>query len=273
VANLFVVTIHAVQFRRSAVGDSARAIFRLAPTNFGSALLVLGAAAAPDARGYLWTGACLLLVLAVVRRREAGFDVRADHFAERHRLVVIIALGETVVATGVGAQGRLDEAMVLIALLLSVTLLAQLWWVYFGGDDDRGAQMLDAAPPERRARLALQAYGLGHFVHVAGLVLLATGIEEVVSEPTDTLAWRFAVTMSAGCATFLLAEAFFVRTLAIGSGRLLAVAAAVARPTAALGSAVAAVAEIAGLVVVAGLLLALRAQTGDPEESEPLALA
>jgi low temperature requirement protein LtrA len=273
IANLFVVTIHAVQFLRSSVGDSAQAILRIAPTNFGSALLVLIAAAVPDgARDYLWAAACLVLVQSVIRRREAGFDLRAEHFAERHRLLVIIALGETVVATGSAAQGHIDEGAVLAALLLSVMLLALLWWVYFGGDDDRGAAVLDAADPAQRARLAMMAYALGHFLHIAGLILLATGLAEVVAHPSEAMSTRFAVTMSAGCATFLLAEALFVRTLDIGTGLLLAVAGVVAVPAALLGREISGVAETIGLVVVVGALIAVRMQRAEPEESEPIAV-
>jgi low temperature requirement protein LtrA len=273
VANLFVVTVHAVQFKRSSVGDSARAIYRIAPTNFGSAALVLAAAAVPsDVRGYLWAAACLVLVQAVVMRRETGFDVRPEHFAERHRLLVIIALGETVVATGVGAEGRLDEGMVVVALLLCVALLAQLWWVYFGGDDDRGAQVLDSVSPERRARLALMAYSLGHFAHIAGLVLLAAGVEAVVAHPADSLVARSAVTLSAGCAIFLLAEAFFVRTLEIGSGRLFVAAALAALPTALLGFGLDALLELGGLILVVAALLTVRHRRSPAVESASVAV-
>jgi low temperature requirement protein LtrA len=273
IANLFVVTIHGVQFLRSSVGDSARAIWRIAPTNFGSALLVLIAAAVPDEiRGYFWAAACLVLVQSIVRRQEAGFDVRAEHFAERHRLLVIIALGETVVATGSAADHHVDDPLVIVALLLSVALLALLWWVYFGGDDDRGAAVLDDAEPERRARLAMTAYAVGHFLHIAGLILLATGLEEVVAHPTETMTARYALTMSAGCATFLLAEAFFVRTLEIGNGLALALAGVAALPAALLGTTVSGMAEAIGLIILVGALIAVRMQLPKPEESDPVAV-
>jgi low temperature requirement protein LtrA len=274
IANLFVVTIHGIQFLRSSVGDSAQAIWRIAPTNFGSALLVLMAAAAPDdLRGYFWAAACLVLVQSVVRGQEAGFDVRAEHFAERHRLLVIIALGETVVATGTAAEHHVDDATVIVALGLSVVLLALLWWVYFGGDDDRGAAVLDDAEPQRRARLAMTAYAVGHFLHIAGLILLATGLEEVVAHPTDPMTARYAFTMSAGCATFLLAEAFFVRTLEIGTGLLLAVAGLVAVPAGFLGTEVSGMAEAIGLIAVVAVLVALRMRLPKPEESETVAVS
>jgi low temperature requirement protein LtrA len=276
IANLFVVSIHGVQFLRSSVGDSARAILRIAPTNFTSALLVLIAAVVPDeARGYVWAAACLVLVQSIVRGEESGFDIRAEHFAERHRLLVIIALGETVVATGVSAEGKLrdEDGMVVVALLLSVTLLAELWWVYFGGDDDRGAQVLDDAPPARRARLAMLAYALGHFVHIAGLILLATGVEAVVAHPGDVLGARLAWTMSAGCATFLLAEAFFVRTLQIGTGLLLIGAAVAVLPATWLGSEISGLAELIALTLLVGVLLAVRSRQPGRRESAPVTVA
>jgi low temperature requirement protein LtrA len=133
--------------------------------------------------------------------------------------------------------------------------------------------VLDDAEPERRARLAMTAYAVGHFLHIAGLILLATGLEEVVAHPTEAMGARYAVTMSAGCATFLLAEAFFVRTLKIGTGLLLAVAGLVALPTALLGTAVTGVAETVGLIVVVGALIAMRMRLPKPEESEPVAVS
>ena len=71
-------------------------------------------------------------------------------------------------ATGAGAQGRLDDVEVLFGPPLSLVLLAGLWWVYFGGDDARGAEALAVAPPERMSKDAFWAYSMLHFFHIVG---------------------------------------------------------------------------------------------------------
>src|SRR3954454_1792942 len=120
IAYLVVVLVHGAQFGRSALGGSARAILRVLPLNLVMcAGLVLAAFLAPHRLAWIgWAVAVAFIVVATVRVRGTGFTVRAEHFAERHQLLIIVALGETVVATGAGAQNRLREAAVLSALLL-----------------------------------------------------------------------------------------------------------------------------------------------------------
>ena len=91
-----------------------------------------------------------------------GFVVSVPHFVERHGLVVIVALGESVVVIGAGAAGLpLDAGLVLVALL-SLSLSAALWWVYFSDEDDVERAFEDA-PPERRPELALRGFGYWHY--------------------------------------------------------------------------------------------------------------
>src|ERR1700760_987524 len=137
IAYLLVVLIHGAQFTRSSLGTSSEAIRRIVPVNVGAALMLVLAAALGGGLAWIgWALAIVPLVLAVVVRRERGFALRAGHFAERHQLIIIIALGETVVAVGAGAQDRLHSFPVVVAVLLSLALLSAVWWLYFGGDDD-----------------------------------------------------------------------------------------------------------------------------------------
>ena len=232
---------------------------------------MLLAAAVSDRWAWVcWLGAVVVLALAVVLRRESGFTIRIDHFAERHQLIIIIALGETVVATGAGAQGRLQQPLVVVAVLTSVALLAALWWLYFGGDDERALEALADVPEEGLASMVLRSYSLVHLVHVAGLVLVAAGLHEVVAEPDHPLSLRLTLTMAAGIATFLAAELMFLSSLHLPGRWPLAAGCVAALVVSPLGLA-SGLAEMAALAVVttatvAGAarlrLVRLRASTG-----------
>ena len=104
----------------------------------------------------LWTGAAVLIWCTPWLTGTEGFLVSASHFVERHGLVIIVALGESVVVIGVGAAGLpLDLELVVVALL-SLALSASLWWLYFRGEDEVERAM-ERAEPSRRARLAVMA--------------------------------------------------------------------------------------------------------------------
>lgn len=230
IAYLLVVLVHSAQFTRSSLGTSSDAIRRIVPVNVATALmLVLAAALGADLAWIGWALAIVPLAFAVLVRRERGFAVRAGHFAERHQLIIIIALGETVVAVGAGAQDRLHSFPVVIAVLLSLALLSAVWWLYFGGDDDeRAVEVLAQVPDTEAPSLALRAYSLAHLLHVAGLVLVAVGLHAVVADPAHGLSARNAVTTGAGLALFMVGEFCFLRTLHLSAGWPLAGGAAAA---------------------------------------------
>ena len=251
VAYLVVVLVHGFQFTRSSVGGSAAAILRLLPVNLSVAALLLVAAAIGPHRGWIcWALAAGVLIVALSPRSSSGFGLRADHFAERHQLVVIIALGETIVATGVGAEGRLRLFAVVVAVLLAMAFVSALWWVYFGGDDEAGAAALAVALEDDRIGASAWAFAGAHIVHVAGLVLVAAGLEEVIAVPTHELGLRIALTLAVGCATFLGAQALYLRLLDLPGGAPLLVGGLLALAVAAIGHAVNAVTELGVLVVI-----------------------
>jgi low temperature requirement protein LtrA len=101
-------------------------------------------------------------------------------------------------------------------VLVSVTLIAGLWWVYFGADDSRGGKALSHVEPERMAHEAIQAYFVAHLLHIAGLVLVAAGLHVVVHDPAHQLDRRIAVTLAAGCAAYLAGEILYRARLDLG---------------------------------------------------------
>ena len=253
-----VVVIHGVQFARSSLGGSAEAIWEVMWLNLGVAGgLLLAAVLEPHGAAWVgWGFSFAVIVFLVARGSAEGFTLRADHFAERHQLLIIIALGETVVATGAGAQGRLDEFAVLLAVLLSLTLLAGLWWVYFGGDDSRGAERLASEEESRMASDALWSYGMVHFLHIIGLILVAAGLHYVVAAPTEQLSVQAAVDLGVGTAVFVLAQLEFRRRMLIGRLGVLGGAAVLCGVAVLLGRAADGLVELTALaVVVVGALV------------------
>ena len=263
-AYLVVVTVHAVQFSRSSLGGSARAILLVLPVNYGICVLLVVAAVLGPAWGWLgWVGAVLVLLSTLVSRPEGSFAIRSEHFVERHQLLVIIALGETIIAAGVSVQGDLTRPAVLVGFLLAMALISALWWVYFGsGDDQRGLHALEAAPPEQRPGLCIRAYGHAHLLHIAGLVLVAAGLHEIVHDPTHHLSWAYALTCSAGVAAFLLAQASFRRVMDTGPVGGLVAAATVALALAPVGVLVAGLGQLACLAAVTAGSAAVLARGG-----------
>ncbi len=219
VSYLVVVTIHHVQFARSSLGDSALAIRTLVPFNYGAGALLILAAVIGERWGWVcWVMAVVLFVASMARPSDVTFALRPEHFAERHRLLIIVALGETIVAIGAGAEGHLNEPRVFAIVVLAMILICALWWIYFAvGDETAGAEALERIPAARRTTVALIAYSYTHVLHIAGLVLVAVGLHDVVHDPGHRLTWGVATTLSAGVAVFLIAQALFRNVLGIGN--------------------------------------------------------
>ncbi|MFC4452625.1 low temperature requirement protein A [Deinococcus sonorensis] len=222
---LLVTLVHAGLFRR-APGSSSRAILGIAPFNLASVLLVLTAGFALSPwKWALWMAAVGVVALTSAFRRESGFTLSPAHFVERHGLVIIVALGESIVAIGVGLGDRALSAPVLLAALLTLALSAALWWSYFDHDDHLAESALARAPAERRPRMALNGFGYGHYLMIAGIVLLASGVKLGVADPLRpeaAAAWN----LGAGLALYLLGDVLYRRVVQIGPGRLRLVVAA-----------------------------------------------
>ena len=250
-AYLVVVGVHASLFMRSSVASVVRAIVRLAPWNVTSALLVVAGGALGGAAQYaLWTSAFLLEWLTPVIRPNRGFDIGAAHFVERHGLVVIVAIGESVVAIGIGASHLPVDAALVVAAALGLALSACLWWAYFGGDEEKAERALAAMPPIPRAGAALRGFGYWHIPMLLGIVTIAAAERRGFSHPFASLEWRVAALLGGGVAIFLVGNALFRHELAIGRGLTEAIAAIAALATMPLGALVSPVAQTAALVVV-----------------------
>lgn len=224
----------------------------IAPINLGIVAGLFLAAALPEPWRWVgWTLSALLPVLSMAFRTEARFTIRPAHFAERHRLMLIIALGESVLAIGRSAQGHLRDADFLVAVLLAMALIGLLWWVHFADDAslDRVEEVVER-PEGMAGRTALLSFSMGYLILVAGLVLVAAGVHEAVHDPSHHLSWRVALTMSAGAAIYLVGNVFYLWRLGVGHRRWFAVTAVLALVVAPVGHVVTGTVQVAALVLV-----------------------
>ena len=248
-----VVLVHLWLFAHVA-GGGARAIRSLAPSNLlGAALVLAGGALGGDAQVALWiAGAAVSWIVPRLTVDLSSFDVAAGHFVERHGLVVIVAIGESVIAIGIGAAERAVDAELVLVAVVGLLLSAGLWWTYFGGDE-RAEAALAGMAPARRGRAALEGFGYAHLALLLAVVCVAVGLKKATGHAYDVLEGDQALVLAGGVALFLAADVAFRRVLAIGTGPARAVGAVLAPATIPLGTEVAAIAQLAVLAVVVAL--------------------
>jgi len=214
-AYLLVIAVHTGMF---AAADVPRAsVLRMGLANLvNAALVVTGGYLQGSAQLLLWTAAFGLQFAIPYLVDLPQFQLRSDHFVERHGLVAIIAFGESVIAIGIGAGDTHLTATVIAAAMLALAVCVGLWWAYFGRDDDeRAVHFMAALDDARRNHLAVRIYNLGHYALLLGVILFATGAKSVVAHPTDVLTPAQATVLAAGVALFLLADTGIRRTLGL----------------------------------------------------------
>jgi low temperature requirement protein LtrA len=250
-AYLCVVLVHAILFISGSPERIVRSMRRIGPLNVTAALVVLVAGSVGGVAQYVLLVAAIALTWGVAGLTSAGgFAIAPEHFVERHGLVVLIAIGESVVAIGVGA-GEQPIGIRLVAIAtLALLLNACLWWAYFGGDDARAEAALHATPVDDRPRRVLIAFGYWHVPLLLGIVAAAAGVERIVEAPGHHVSASHALLLGGGVATFLVGDVLFRRTLAIGPLRYRALAAPLVLAAVLAGTRVGGYAEAAMVVVV-----------------------
>ena len=195
-------------------------------TAVGIAVLVVGAVLDGNARTAVWAAALVFDMAGPLIIDPGGWRLVPGHFAERHGLIVIVALGESIVAIGVGAGAGVDGG-VIAAAVLGIAVASALWWVYFDVAALAAAQRLAELEPVRaRNKLARDAFSYLHLPMVGSIVLVAFGMKATLAHVADPLAWQSAAALVGGLALYLLAQvAFKLRSLGSVSAQRLAAAA------------------------------------------------
>jgi low temperature requirement protein LtrA len=180
-----------------------------ASTVIAVSLLVLASLFDGVAQGALWALALFLDMAGPYFFGSEGWKLMPEHFAERHGLVVIIALGESIVAIGVGATGALTLGIG-TAAVLGVALTAAMWWAYFDIVAIVAARRLGEAERGRvQNEMARDSYSYVHLAMIAGIVLVALGLKKTIGhfdEPLDTVP---AFALLGGLAIYLLGHVSF----------------------------------------------------------------
>jgi low temperature requirement protein LtrA len=222
VAYLVVRTMHLALYAIAAKGDHdlLGAVLRMTPSSLISGVLLVTAGFLEgDVRIAFWVIALATDYLGVLVGRGSGWRVAPRHFAERHGLIVIIAIGESIVAVGVGAAGLPLDAGRVTAALLGITIAAALWWAYFDWASIVTERMLGRLTGAERAALARDAYSYLHLPMVAGIVLFALGMKKTLADVDDPLETIPTAALGGGLALYLLAHVLLRYRISLSMGR------------------------------------------------------
>jgi low temperature requirement protein LtrA len=190
------------------------AVVRFAPTALlGASLIVAAGFLDGNAQVAVWLVALTIDYLGpALIGAGRGWRIAPEHFAERHGLIILIALGESIIAIGVGAGLVLDPGVV-TAAALGIVVASALWWLYFDVAAILARTRLVQASGAEQARMARDAYSYLHLPMVAGIVLFALGLKTTIAHVGDELATVPAVGLCGGTGLFLLANvAYLFRT-------------------------------------------------------------
>ena len=188
-----------------------RSVVSLAISSAVGVGIIAGAAATDDVlQGSLWALAILLDFGGPYFFGVEGWRMLPEHFAERFGLIVIIALGESIVAIGAGVPSGGVDAGVVAAAALGTAVAAALWWLYFDVVAIVATRRLaKAAPGRERNSIGRDSYGYLHFPMIAGIVLGALGLKKTLGDTGDPLKLVPAAAMLGGTAVYLLAHVAF----------------------------------------------------------------
>jgi low temperature requirement protein LtrA len=259
VAFLIVAAMQLLLYAVSARGDSAllQAIVQVAPTSLAGAVLILAAGFAHGGlKPVLWLVALAAGLFGPLFRDLGGWRVHPAHFVERHGLIVIIAIGESLVAIGLGARETNLGTGVIVAAVLGLSVATSFWLAYFDFFTIRVQQLLVDRSGAPQVALARDTYTYLHLPMVAGIVLFAFAMKETLAHVGDELAAVPAVALCGGPALYLFAYVGLrVRvSRSVGGGRFVA-----ALACSALVPVATVVPAIVALALVAGVWAALHA--------------
>ncbi|MDH5502749.1 MAG: low temperature requirement protein A [Acidimicrobiia bacterium] len=208
-------SIMLIGFRMQTMGTTEEIDYRsaafnwIAPNFIAILVLVVGSFYDGAARLGFWLGTVAIVLGAMVKAADSEWLVRPGHFAERHGLIIIIALGEVIVAIGIPVVAALEEngslpLATVSALLASGAFAGLLWWAYF----DRPSPGLEFAASkldgQAAGRFIRDVYTWAHAPIVAGVILSAAALEEIALHPRDSVPLEFRVMLAAGLFLFLI---------------------------------------------------------------------
>jgi low temperature requirement protein LtrA len=186
--------------------DLFEAILRIAPAAVAGAALILAAGFLHGGvKTLLWVVALAIGFIGPLFVDPRGWRVHPAHFVERHGLIVIIAIGESLVAIGIGARGTALDTGVIVAALLGFVVAASFWLAYFDFFTIRAQQLLTDRSGTPRIALARDVFTYLHLPMIVGIVLFAFALKTTIAHVGDELAAVPAFCLCVGPALYLLA--------------------------------------------------------------------
>jgi low temperature requirement protein LtrA len=223
VVNLMHVTLYALAARGDP--DLFRAVLRMARSALvGAALILVAAFVSDDVRPYLWLAALAIGMFGPLLIDTSAWRLHPAHFVERHGLVIIIALGESLIAVGVGARETSFSARVVVAALLGLAVATSFWVAYFDFFAVRFERVLSERQGADQIALARDVYTYLHLPMVVGIVLTAFAMRTAVSHIRHDLDGVSALSLCGGSALYVASYVAirFRTTRGFGRGRLIA---------------------------------------------------
>jgi low temperature requirement protein LtrA len=255
VAFLIVNVMHLTLYALGARGDRdlLAAIIRNAPFALSGAGLIIAAGFIHGGvRPVLWLAALTVGFFGPLLGGSSGWRVQPAHFVERHGLIVIIAIGESLIAIGLGARGSDLDTGVIVAAVLGLVVVTSFWLAYFDFFPIRAEGLLIDRSGEERTALARDIYTYLHLPMVAGIILFAFAMETTLAHVGDELDTVPALSLCVGPALYLFAYvALRLRvSRTLGRGRLVAaIACCLLFPLALVAPAIVALAVVAAVWV------------------------
>jgi low temperature requirement protein LtrA len=211
-AYLVVRILHLVLYAVAARGqpELLDSVLKLTPTGVAGPLLILAASFLDSGlREAVWAVALILDFAGPALQDSSGWQLSPGHFSERHGLILIVALGESVVALGVGG-GQLDlDAHTIAAATLGIAVVTAMWWTYFDVVAIVAARRLAEAKGAAQAAQARDSYSYLHFPMIAGVILFALGVKKALPHAHDSLDWTPAAALCGGVSLYLVAHILF----------------------------------------------------------------
>jgi low temperature requirement protein LtrA len=260
---LVVIIVHGFMYMHS-VGWK---ISRIIPMNFLSAAAVITAGFVDGPPRYaLWFLAIALHVITSFLGTSLQLELRVGHFVERHGLLLLVALGESIIALGAGGTDLVLPFI--LAAVMGLILTAALWWLYFARDDEVARDTMLARPNSDQLRQALAGYFYAFVPMLFGIILLATGIHSSIEHLTDRLDAAHAFVFGGGVGLYLVGTIIFRRASGIPKVTYRYIAALLALLTGFVGIYLYAGIQFFSLILILFILILLESKWGLTTETD-----
>jgi low temperature requirement protein LtrA len=216
---LALMLIHHILFITDGSPTNVGGILRTGPFNLAAAIiLVVAAALGNSAAIWLFPLALAVILATGLVNSRGGFNLGASHLIERHRLLMIIAFGESIVNVGATLTSHILIPLSFVNSVLAVGIVGELWWTYFSaGDLAKTEHRVEERDVVRRSNLAITSFYGEHLGMMFGLVLFAAGSGLLIGSVDRDHGIAAGLITGGGVAIFLFSQALYRFELKLGN--------------------------------------------------------